>query len=156
VAVNSIVGLPFILSAKLTLDMNDEVITSAVLDMDPIPVTYKRTINSLPDFSTLEQDGTKSLLAAQDRNMSVSSAPMEYTPETRHPTSNLTVHLKPTVTVEIIDQCWADCHATDIDDNTKEDDKTVNTGNLHDHDHLASGVIPSFPASAMNSTFFNE
>jgi hypothetical protein len=61
VSVNTIMGMSMIKPAKLSLDLNDNVIDPGVLDTEPFPVTYKQTIKSIPDFQNLETAG-KSLV----------------------------------------------------------------------------------------------
>jgi hypothetical protein len=61
ISVNTIMGMSMIKPAKLSLDLNDNAIDPGVLDTEPVPVTYKQTIKSIPDFQNLEASG-KSLV----------------------------------------------------------------------------------------------
>lgn len=52
VAVNTIIGFATIKVAKFTLDMDNEVVTSSVLDMKPVPVEFRPVqCTPSPDFS---------------------------------------------------------------------------------------------------------
>jgi hypothetical protein len=61
VSVNTIIGMPMIKPAKLSLDLIDNVVESGVLDTEPFPVIYRPTIQSKPDFSKIGSDNTKLL-----------------------------------------------------------------------------------------------
>jgi hypothetical protein len=61
VSVSTIMGMSMIKPAKLSLDLNDNVVDPGVLDIEPFPVTYKQPIKSIPDFQNLESSG-KSLI----------------------------------------------------------------------------------------------
>jgi hypothetical protein len=61
VSVNTNMGMCMIKPAKLSMDLNDNVIDPGVLDAEPFPITYKSTIRSSPDFQNLEAAGTKTL-----------------------------------------------------------------------------------------------
>jgi hypothetical protein len=159
VSVNSIIGMPFIRSAKLSLDMNDEVIQSGVLATEPFPVTFKRTTNSLPDFSSLEKaTGTKSVVTVVRTTIPSfetdrMSRPVQF--DNRHPTSSNTVYIEE-ITTDIIDRCWAECN---VIEEVKEDDMTIissNSSQMHKDDPRNAGMIPSFPMDAMNSTFLQK
>jgi hypothetical protein len=62
VSVNTIIGMPIIRPAKLSLDLVDDVVESGVLDTEPFPVAYRPTIQSMPDFSKINSDSNKLLL----------------------------------------------------------------------------------------------
>jgi hypothetical protein len=63
VSVNTIIGMPMIKPAKLSLDLVDNVVESGVLDTEPFPVIFRPTIQSSPDFSKIGSDDTKLLTA---------------------------------------------------------------------------------------------
>jgi hypothetical protein len=58
VSVNTIIGMPMIKPAKLSLDLIDNVVESGVLDTEPFPVIYRPTIQSKPDFSEIGSNDT--------------------------------------------------------------------------------------------------
>jgi hypothetical protein len=66
VSVNTIIGMPMIKPAKLSLDLIDDVGESGVLDTEPFPVIYRPTIQSKPDFSKIGSNGTKLLMTNSD------------------------------------------------------------------------------------------
>jgi hypothetical protein len=61
VSVNTIIGMPMIGPAKLSLDLIDNVVDSGILDCEPFPVTFRPTSQSKPDFSKVNSDDTKLL-----------------------------------------------------------------------------------------------
>lgn len=63
VSVNTIMGMPMIGPAQLSLDLKDNVVESGVLDCEPFPVTYRPTSQSKPDFKHVNSDNTKLLLS---------------------------------------------------------------------------------------------
>jgi hypothetical protein len=62
VLVNTIIGMPMIRPAKLSLDLVDDVVKSCVLDTEPFPVAHRPTIRSISDFSETNSDSNKLLL----------------------------------------------------------------------------------------------
>jgi uncharacterized Zn finger protein (UPF0148 family) len=62
VSVNTIIGMPMIKPAKLSLDLSDNVVEAGVLDTEPFPVIYRPTIWSAPDFSKVHSDDAKLLV----------------------------------------------------------------------------------------------
>jgi hypothetical protein len=61
VSVNTIIGMPMIGAAKLSLDLVDNVVDSGILDCEPFPVTFRPTSQSAPDFSIVKSDNNKLL-----------------------------------------------------------------------------------------------
>jgi hypothetical protein len=61
VSVNTIIGMPIIGPAQLSLDLKDNVVESGILDCEPFPVTYRPTSQSKPDFKAVHSDNTKLL-----------------------------------------------------------------------------------------------
>jgi hypothetical protein len=59
VSVNTIIGMPMIRPAKLSLDLVDNVVESGILDTEPFSVIYRPTIQSAPDFSSISSDDPK-------------------------------------------------------------------------------------------------
>jgi hypothetical protein len=59
VSVHTIIGMPMIRPAKLSLDLVDNVDESGILDTEPFPVIYRPTIQSAPDFSSISSDDPK-------------------------------------------------------------------------------------------------
>jgi hypothetical protein len=59
VSVNTIIGMPMIRPAKLSLNLVDNVVESAILDTEPFPVIYRPTIQSASDFSSISSDDPK-------------------------------------------------------------------------------------------------
>jgi hypothetical protein len=66
VSVNTIIGMPMIRPAKLSLDLVDNVVESGILDTEPFPVIYRPTIQSTPDFSQVASDDPKLLKLSID------------------------------------------------------------------------------------------
>jgi hypothetical protein len=62
VLVNTIIRMPMIRPAKLSLDLVDNVVESGVLDTKLFPVAYRPTIQSTTDFSKTNSDSNKLLL----------------------------------------------------------------------------------------------
>jgi hypothetical protein len=56
VSVNTIIGMPMIEPAKLSLDLMDNVVEAGVLDAEPFLVLYRPTIRSAPDFSYVDSE----------------------------------------------------------------------------------------------------
>jgi len=63
VSVNTIMGMPMLGPAQLSLDLRDNVVESGVLDCEPFPVTYRPTSQSKPDFKHVNSDNKKLLLS---------------------------------------------------------------------------------------------
>jgi hypothetical protein len=61
VAVNTLIGMSMIRPAKFSLDLEDDVIDSGILDTTPFPVTYKQTNHSLPNFASLKDSSEQTL-----------------------------------------------------------------------------------------------
>jgi hypothetical protein len=53
IAINTLLGMSMICPAKFSLDLEDDVINSSILDTVPFPVTYKQTNRSLPNLASL-------------------------------------------------------------------------------------------------------
>jgi hypothetical protein len=53
VAVNTLIGMSMIRPAKFSLDLEDDVIDSGILNTEPFPVTYKQTSHSLPNLASI-------------------------------------------------------------------------------------------------------
>jgi hypothetical protein len=66
VAVNTIIGMSMIRAGKFSLDVEDDMIDSGVLDTTPFPVTYKPTIRSLPNNITASNDDSKTFAALSE------------------------------------------------------------------------------------------
>ena len=64
VSVNTILGLPTIQPAKMSLDLTDDVVESGVLNTEPFPVIYQPTSISTPNFSKIDS-GNSSLLITE-------------------------------------------------------------------------------------------
>jgi hypothetical protein len=62
VAVNTLIGMSMIRPAKFSLDLEDNVIDSGILDTEPFPVIYKQTNRSLPNLSALSSDSSNRTL----------------------------------------------------------------------------------------------
>ena len=58
VGVNTILGMSMIRAAKLNLDMEDNIVTSGILDCAPFPVMYKSVQKSMPNFSNNAGEST--------------------------------------------------------------------------------------------------
>ena len=61
VAVNTLIGMSMIKPAKFSLDLEDNVIDSGILDTAPFPVTYKQTTGSLPNRASLTNSSEHTL-----------------------------------------------------------------------------------------------
>jgi hypothetical protein len=48
--------------AKFSLDLEDNVIDSGILDAEPFPVTYKQTTRSLPNFTSITNSSAEQTL----------------------------------------------------------------------------------------------
>jgi hypothetical protein len=66
VAVNTLIGMSMIRPAKFSLDLEDDVIDSGILDTEPFPVTYKQTDRSLPNFAAI-MNSTEQTLVTQTK-----------------------------------------------------------------------------------------
>lgn len=64
VSVNTIIGIPMIRPAKLSLDLNDDVVMNGILDTEPFPVTFHPTSSANPNLSNLSSDHSTRLLAS--------------------------------------------------------------------------------------------
>ena len=53
VAVNTLLGMSMIRPAKFSLDLEDDVVDSGILNTAPFPVTYKQTNRSLPNLASI-------------------------------------------------------------------------------------------------------
>jgi hypothetical protein len=62
VSVHTIIGMPMIKPAKLSLDLTDNVVEAGVLDAELFLVIYCPTLRSAPDFSNMDSEGTKLLI----------------------------------------------------------------------------------------------
>jgi hypothetical protein len=67
VGVNSIIGNSTIRSAKMSMDVVDEVIDSGVLDTEPFEITYRRTNKRLPNFSSIDKSGSNAFFTNSDQ-----------------------------------------------------------------------------------------
>jgi hypothetical protein len=72
--VNTIIGMPMIKPAKLSLDLIESVVESGVLDTEPFPVIYRPTIQSKPDFSKIGSNDTKLLTTNSDKYDHITSS----------------------------------------------------------------------------------
>ena len=61
-AVNTLIGMSMIRPGKFSLDLEDNVIDSGILETEPFPVIYKQTNRSLPNLSALGTDSTNHTL----------------------------------------------------------------------------------------------
>jgi uncharacterized Zn finger protein (UPF0148 family) len=61
VAVNTLIGMSMIRPAKFSLDLEDDVIDSGILDTEPFPVTYKQTSRSLPNLASITNSSEHTL-----------------------------------------------------------------------------------------------
>jgi hypothetical protein len=66
VSVNTILGLPTIRPAKMSLDLSDNVVESGVLDTEPFTVLFRPTSVSIPDFSNIDNGSTSLLITEAD------------------------------------------------------------------------------------------
>ena len=66
VGVNTIMGMSMICPGKFTLNVEDDVVTSGVLDCSPFPVTYKSVQRTMPNFNNNEGDSTVLCTANQN------------------------------------------------------------------------------------------
>ena len=66
VGVNTIMGMSMIRPGKFTLDIEDDVVTSGVLDCSPLPVTYKSVQRTMPNFNN--NDGYSTVLSTTNKN----------------------------------------------------------------------------------------
>jgi hypothetical protein len=62
VAVNTLIGMSMIRPAKFSLDLEDNVIDSGILDAEPFLVTYKQTTRSLPNFASVTNSSAEQTL----------------------------------------------------------------------------------------------
>eukprot|EP00978_Attheya_sp_CCMP212_P010668 scaffold25969_cov52-Attheya_sp.AAC.1 len=67
VGVNSIVDNSTIRSAKMSMDVVDEVIDSGVSDTEPFEITYHHTNKRLPNFTTIDESGSNAFLTTSDQ-----------------------------------------------------------------------------------------
>jgi hypothetical protein len=61
VAVNTLIGMSMIRPAKFSLDLEDDVIDSGILDTAPFPVTYKQTTRSMPNMASVTNSSEHTL-----------------------------------------------------------------------------------------------
>jgi hypothetical protein len=71
VAVNTLIGMSMIRPAKFSLDLEDDVIDSGVLDAAPFPVTYKQTSRSLPNFASIANAAKQTLVSITQPHVSM-------------------------------------------------------------------------------------
>jgi uncharacterized Zn finger protein (UPF0148 family) len=71
VAVNTLIGMSMIRPAKFSLDLEDNVIDSGILDTEPFPVTYKQTNRSLPNFSATSSSSEQTLATFAEAHVSM-------------------------------------------------------------------------------------
>jgi hypothetical protein len=57
--------------AKFSLDLEDNVIDSGILDTEPFPVTYKQTNRSLPNFSATSSSSEQTLATFAEAHVSM-------------------------------------------------------------------------------------
>eukprot|EP00957_Ditylum_brightwellii_P033886 2568053-Ditylum_brightwellii.AAC.1 len=55
VAVNTIIGMSVIKAAKLSLDLEDEVIDPGLFDSPPFPVIFKQAGRSIPHLDSIDE-----------------------------------------------------------------------------------------------------
>jgi hypothetical protein len=70
VAVNTLIGMSMIGPAKFSLDLEDNVIDSGILDAEPFPVTYKQTNCSLPNFASVTHSTEQTLVTQSQGHVS--------------------------------------------------------------------------------------
>jgi hypothetical protein len=103
VSVNTIIGMPMIKPAKLSLNLSDNVVKAGVLDTEPFPVIYRPTIRSAPDFSQVHYDGAKLLvtdspldhITADEASRACTIALIEAKPDTTAMTSQMVKFQEP-------------------------------------------------------------
>jgi uncharacterized Zn finger protein (UPF0148 family) len=66
VAVNTLLGMSMIRPAKFSLDLEDDVIDSGILDTEPFPVTFKQTNRSMPNLASVTDLNAHSLATTLD------------------------------------------------------------------------------------------
>jgi hypothetical protein len=71
VAVNTLIGMSMIWPAKFSLDLEDNVIDSGILDTEPFPVTYKQTNRSLPNFAAATSSAGQTLVTFTSPHVSM-------------------------------------------------------------------------------------
>jgi hypothetical protein len=70
VAVNTIIGASMIKAGKFSLDIEDGIIDSGVLDTSPFTVVYKPTVRAMPNTLN-SHDGKRTLHIKQDDHVSI-------------------------------------------------------------------------------------
>jgi hypothetical protein len=92
VAVNTLIGMSMIRLAKFSLDLEDNVIDSGILDAETFPVTYKQTNRSLPNFAAITNSTTQTLTSQSQGHVSAETIQNQHS----DPTSlNLSSHHLP-------------------------------------------------------------
>ena len=70
VAVNTIIGMSMIKAGKLSLDVEDDLIDSGVLETNPFKVIYKPNVRAMPNTLN-SNDENKTLLIDDDNHVSI-------------------------------------------------------------------------------------
>ena len=71
VAVNTLIGMSMIRPAKFSLDLEDDVIDSGILNAAPFPVTYKQTSRSLPNMASVTNSTEHTLASFTQSHVSL-------------------------------------------------------------------------------------
>jgi hypothetical protein len=71
VAVNTLIGMSMIRLAKFSLDLEDDLIDSGILDTEPFPVTYKQTSRSLPNLASITDSSEHTLAIFSEPHVSL-------------------------------------------------------------------------------------
>jgi hypothetical protein len=90
VAVNTIIGMSMIKAGKLSLDVEDDLIDSGVLETNPFKVIYKPTVRAMPNTLN-SNDENKTLLTDSDNHVSIETinacSSQAFTPSSESTTS---------------------------------------------------------------------
>lgn len=70
-AVNTLIGMSMICPAKFSLDLEDDVIDSGILNAEPFPVTYKQINRLLPNFAAGMSSGEDTLVTVTQPHVSM-------------------------------------------------------------------------------------
>ena len=98
VSVNTILGLSTIKSAKMSLDLDANVIVSKILDHEPFGIQFKPTSKGIPNLDQVNITNLTSLMNGNDKSIKASNAINCYTSEFKDVTpSNETTK---------VDQTW--------------------------------------------------
>ena len=71
VAVNTLIGMSMIRPAKFSLDLEDNLIDSGILDTEPFPVHFKQTTRSLPNLASITNSSEHALSTFSEAHVSL-------------------------------------------------------------------------------------